>query len=53
MPIGRSWTGTKIAASGSDTTVPPISMRPEEAVSSPATQRSVVVLPQPLGPSSA
>src|SRR4029079_9351737 len=53
MPMGRSWTGTKMPASGSDTTVPPISMRPEEAVSSPATQRSVVVLPQPLGPSSA
>src|SRR5262249_30191379 len=53
MPMGRSCTGTKMPASGSDTTVPPISMRPDEAVSSPATQRRVVVLPQPLGPSSA
>src|SRR6185295_5025040 len=53
MPMGRSCTGTKMPASGSDTTVPPISMRPEEAVSSPATQRSVVVLPQPLWPSRA
>src|SRR3546814_14436405 len=31
---------------------PSISMRPPEGRSKPATQRSVVVLPQPLGPSS-
>src|SRR5271156_4921898 len=32
--------------------VPPITMRPDVGCSSPATQRSVVVFPQPDGPSS-
>src|SRR6185437_8987241 len=36
---------------GSDTTWPPISMTPASARSSPAISRSVVVLPQPDGPS--
>ena len=34
------------------TSSPPMRMRPLLAVSSPATMRSVVVLPQPEGPSS-
>ena len=52
MPIGRSCTGTKMPRAGSETTMPAIVMRPPSACSSPATQRKVVVLPQPLGPSS-
>src|ERR1700689_1365168 len=37
--------------SGDDTTWPPMLISPEVGCSSPATQRSVVVLPQPEGPS--
>src|SRR6266566_2983185 len=37
---------------GDDTTRPPILISPEVACSRPATQRKVVVLPQPEGPSS-
>jgi hypothetical protein len=39
-------------AARSVTSSPPISTRPCETASSPATMRSVVVLPQPEGPSS-
>src|ERR1700680_4394535 len=39
-------------AAGSLATTSPIRMRPAELRSSPATMRSVVVLPQPDGPSS-
>src|SRR3990172_8821396 len=35
------------------TTRPPISMSPASGTSKPASRRKVVVLPQPLGPSSA
>ena len=38
--------------SGSETTRSPIEMRPAVGCSRPATQRKVVVLPQPEGPSS-
>ena len=39
-------------AARSVTSLPPIRMRPLDTASSPATMRSVVVLPQPDGPSS-
>ena len=39
-------------AARSVTSLPPISTRPLVTASSPATMRSVVVLPQPEGPSS-
>ena len=39
-------------AARSVTSVPPISTRPADTGSRPATIRSVVVLPQPEGPSS-
>src|SRR4051794_17112990 len=38
--------------SGEDTTLPAMLISPDVGCSSPATQRSVVVLPQPDGPSS-
>src|SRR5690349_9981525 len=44
--------GTRTPVSGAETRAPPIEMRPAVGCSSPATQRSVVVLPQPEGPSS-
>src|SRR4051812_365079 len=44
--------GTRTPFSGAETSAPPIEMRPAVGCSSPATQRSVVVLPQPEGPSS-
>src|SRR6186997_2455852 len=37
---------------GDDTTLPPIEISPPVGCSRPATQRNVVVLPQPDGPSS-
>ena len=37
---------------GDDTTLPPMLISPAVGCSSPATQRKVVVLPQPEGPSS-
>ena len=52
MPMLRRRGGTSTPRSGADTTRPPIAMRPAVGCSRPATQRSVVVLPQPEGPSS-
>ena len=52
MPMSRSRGLTIRPRSGSDTTRPPIEMRPPVGCSRPATQRKVVVLPQPDGPSS-
>src|SRR5450755_2830458 len=51
MPRSRSRGGTRMPRSGEDTTRPAIEISPEVGCSSPATQRSVVVLPQPEGPS--
>ena len=51
MPMSRSRGETSTPRSGSDTTRPPIEMRPPVGCSRPATQRKVVVLPQPDGPS--
>src|SRR5437763_13193374 len=50
MPIRRLSGGTLTRLSESNTVVLPIEMRPSPGRSSPATQRRVVVLPQPLGP---
>src|SRR5580693_2526453 len=52
MPRSRRRGGTRMPRSGDDTTLPAILISPEVGCSSPATQRSVVVLPQPDGPSS-
>src|ERR1700722_3894782 len=52
MPRSRSRGGTRTPRAGDDTTRPAMLMSPEVGCSSPATQRSVVVLPQPDGPSS-
>src|ERR1700739_497988 len=52
MPRSRSRGGTRMPRAGDDTTRPAMLMSPEVGCSSPATQRSVVVLPQPDGPSS-
>ena len=51
MPMSRSRGLTSMPRSGSDTTRSPIEMRPPVGCSRPATQRKVVVLPQPEGPS--
>src|SRR6478672_12895559 len=51
MPMLRRRGGTKTPASGEVTTRPPILIVPPVGCSRPATQRSVVVLPQPEGPS--
>src|SRR6185295_1182493 len=51
MPRSRNRGGTRIPRSGDDTTLPAMSISPDVGCSSPATQRSVVVLPQPEGPS--
>src|ERR1043166_2467230 len=48
----RSRGGTSRPRCGAETTSPPIAMVPAVGCSSPATQRNVVVLPQPDGPSS-
>src|SRR6185437_4883781 len=53
MPISRSRGGTSTPCSGAETTAPPMRIVPALGCSSPATQRNVVVLPQPDGPSSA
>ena len=45
-------TTSRSAADSVVTSAPPIRMRPPLACSSPAISRSVVVLPQPDGPSS-
>ena len=52
MPMSRSRGLTSTPRSGSETTRSPIEMRPPVGCSRPATQRKVVVLPQPEGPSS-
>ena len=52
MPRSRSCGGTNRCRAGSLTTRPLIAIVPPLGVSSPAMQRKVVVLPQPLGPSS-
>src|SRR6185312_3090523 len=52
MPRSRARGGTRMPRSGDDTTLPPIEISPPVGCSRPATQRSVVVLPQPEGPSS-
>src|SRR5476649_46261 len=52
MPRSRKRGGSRMPRSGDDTTFPPMLISPEVGCSSPATQRRVVVLPQPEGPSS-
>src|SRR6185436_2817028 len=52
MPILRNRAGSCTPSAGEDTSRPPILMRPDVEYSRPATHRSVVVLPQPEGPSS-
>src|ERR1700758_3334156 len=52
MPRSRERGGTSTPCAGDDTTLPPIDISPSVGCSRPATQRSVVVLPQPEGPSS-
>src|SRR5262245_34921279 len=52
MPRLRSFGGTNIRAGTLTTTRSPMVMRPSSGFSRPAIQRSVVVLPQPEGPSS-
>src|SRR5665811_716537 len=52
MPRSRERGGTRMPRSGEDTTRPPMLISPDVGCSRPATQRKVVVLPQPDGPSS-
>src|SRR5262249_48860334 len=52
MPMSRERGGTSTPRPGEDTTFPAIEICPSVGCSSPATQRNVVVLPQPEGPSS-
>src|SRR5215468_10331264 len=52
MPMLRSRGGTSTPSAGEETSSPPMLMVPAVACSRPATQRKVVVLPQPDGPSS-
>src|SRR5271165_3777868 len=52
MPRSRERGGTRMPRSGDDTTLPAMLISPEVGCSRPATQRNVVVLPQPDGPSS-
>src|ERR1700682_1115821 len=52
MPRSRERGGTRMPRPGDDTTRPPMLISPDVGCSSPATQRKVVVLPQPEGPSS-
>src|SRR5664280_3579140 len=51
MPMSRSRGGSRMPCAGDDTTRPAMLMVPAVGCSSPATQRKVVVLPQPDGPS--
>src|SRR5664279_1479856 len=51
MPRSRERGGTRMPRAGADTTRPAILISPDVGCSSPATQRKVVVLPQPDGPS--
>src|SRR5450631_42525 len=52
MPRSRARGGTMMPRAGADTTRPAMLISPSVGCSSPATQRKVVVLPQPDGPSS-
>jgi hypothetical protein len=52
MPMPRSLAGTNTFFAESNIVRLPMTMRPACGRSSPAMQRSVVVLPQPEGPSS-
>src|SRR5258705_11904485 len=52
MPMPRSLGGTKMPCAVSHTTWSAMTILPASGRSSPARQRSVVVLPQPDGPSS-
>ena len=52
MPTARRSTGTLTRFAASNRARPSTEMMPSSGVSSPAMQRSVVVLPQPEGPSS-
>src|SRR3954453_6347154 len=52
MPSSRKRGGTKMPLAGDDTIRPAMLISPSVGCSSPATQRSGVVLPQPDGPSS-
>ena len=52
MPMPRRFIGTESPAAPSNSTRSPSRMTPLSGRSSPAMQRSVVVLPQPDGPSS-
>src|ERR1700730_12885584 len=52
MPRSRARGGTRMPRCGEDTTLPAMLMSPDVGCSSPATQRSVLVLPHPDGPSS-
>src|SRR5882762_7281396 len=52
MPSSRRRGGTRMPLAGDDTIRPAMLISPSVGCSSPATQRSVVVLPQPDGPSS-
>src|SRR6266542_3508789 len=52
MPSPRSFAGTRVRFADEKNTWPPTEISPASGVSRPATQRSVVVLPQPDGPSS-
>src|ERR1700680_2187484 len=52
MPRSRRRGGTRMPRPGDDTTRPAMLISPPVGCSSPATQRNVVVLPQPDGPSS-
>src|SRR2546422_2609430 len=51
MPSPRRFGGTKMPRCEEYTTSPPTEISPCRGLSSPAMERSVVVLPQPLGPS--
>src|ERR1700680_733647 len=53
MPTLRPRGGTSTPSAGPDTIAPPMRTTPALGCSRPATQRNVVVLPQPEGPSRA
>ena len=52
MPMPRRFIGTETPFAESCSVMSPIRINPESGRSSPAMQRKVVVLPQPLGPRS-
>src|ERR1700681_1506165 len=51
MPRLRDRGGTRMPRAGEETTCPAMLISPDVGCSRPATQRKVVVLPQPEGPS--